>query len=783
MFTSIFQNLASGLGDLLDILVTSFMGALDINLSSYLIMFPFLETLYSVLQSMAFGLIAVIAGKQLALFWLGAVDTSAMQDRPVNILLRAFLSSMAVYFGGYILAFIANWATIPFEQFRTAAVTESEGLGLAETILVGAAGLAEAGIAPTVAVGDLAVAMLEFLLLILIAVNLFKLAVEVCERYMMVGVLVFTAPIFYPMMTTKESSQVFKKWCSMFVGSLIMMSVSVVFLKLIVNGLNNIEGSGGGASFFVHMLIVLATCKIAQRADSYLRQLGLSVATTGGNMLDDMLALGKSLGKVSKGSKSSILGGGDKALGGRTPLGRGAKKTISDFAAGKSVKESFRAGAKTTADMYRAGTAVGRTVEAVKAAKADGKPMSAQVANGAKGFVSGTAKSATNIVAPDIIAARDGVMSGNFEKKAADQAENAAQKDASARSSRNSQAVSERNRENRVGFDYLSPDMKSRVEQGKQISDYEARTNLENSGVAFDDGRAFVTDQVSGDDSAPDIPEQARAAGLVFQSEDDGGGYIVGPAKATGEFLARAAIQAADIPPNVGSFARNDESLPSEEARREALQIARGEYVTSKNTAIQTSIEKASPAALERMITGTTAMQGTREMTDSKPAVHTERIEGESEEAYQERYAHEMKAADQYYTDRDKHGPFNPYAVPVAEKVFGEVLPGDSLLLSYEAVDGGVTVDTYGNAIDLGRRHLLTYADKAGTRHQLELLDKVAYTALDMNERQSQQFGTFTSAINTVFYIRNSNQNISAKPGNMRERKPAHIVTNIGKGK
>ena len=82
MFTSIFQNLASGLGDLLDILVTSFMGALDINLSSYLIMFPFLETLYSVLQSMAFGLIAVIAGKQLALFWLGAVDTSAMQDRP-----------------------------------------------------------------------------------------------------------------------------------------------------------------------------------------------------------------------------------------------------------------------------------------------------------------------------------------------------------------------------------------------------------------------------------------------------------------------------------------------------------------------------------------------------------------------------------------------------------------------------------------------------------------------------------------------------------------------------
>jgi hypothetical protein len=183
------------------------------------------------------------------------------------------------------------------------------------------------------------------------------------------------------------------------------------------------------------------------------------------------------------------------------------------------------------------------------------------------------------------------------------------------------------------------------------------------------------------------------------------------------------------------------------------------------------------------MITGTTAMQGTREMTDSKPAVHTERIEGESEEAYQERYAHEMKAADQYYTDRDKHGPFNPYAVPVAEKVFGEVLPGDSLLLSYEAVDGGVTVDTYGNAIDLGRRHLLTYADKAGTRHQLELLDKVAYTALDMNERQSQQFGTFTSAINTVFYIRNSNQNISAKPGNMRERKPAHIVTNIGKGK
>lgn len=784
MFTSIFQSLASGLGDLLDVLVTSFMGALDINLSTYLVMFPFLETLYSILQSMAFALIAVVAGKSLAMFWLGAVDTSSMQDRPVNILLRAFISAMAVYFGGYILAFITSWATIPFEQFRTAAVTESNGMGLADSILVGAAGLAEAGIAPTVAVGDLAISMLELLLLMLIAVNLFKLAVEVCERYMMVGLLVFTAPIIYPTITTKESSQVFKKWCSMFVGSLIMMSVSVIFLKLIVNGLNHIQegNSGGTSSFFVRMLIILATCKIAQRTDTYLRQLGLNVATTGGNMLDDMMALARSLGRATGGSKGGILGNGDRSIAARTPLGRGARKAISDYAAGKSARESFRAGARVTAESYKTNTAVGRASSAVKNARTDGKTGSAQVVEGAKGFASGTAKSAANIVAPRVTGSHDGIKTGAQEKQLAEQMEKDAKREAAARASANSQASRERDRETRVGFDDLSPEMQSRVEQGKKINDRDAQINLESSGVVDRDGRAFITDVQSGDDSAPGIPEQARAAGLILQSDDDGRDYVSGPARAAGEFLARAAVQAADIPCEVGAFARNDESLPNDLLRKEASSVARGEYATAKNAVIRTSIEKASPAALERMLTGTTAMTGTRDMAESIPSVSTEKAAGESEADYRERYTQEMQRADSFYTKKNDEGGFNPYAIPIAEKVFCEMIPSDAKLVRYEADDGGVRLDQYGHAVDHGRTHVLTYEDSAGKTSKLELLDKVAYSALSEKERTSTPYGTFTSAIDTVFYVKGSSKNISAKAIQQTERRPANIVTNIGKG-
>ena len=789
MFTSIFQSLASGFGALLDWFIGLFIGGLGLDLSEYLKIFPLLKTIYGILQSISFGLIAVIAGKNLAMFWLGSVDTGAMQDRPVNILLRSFIAAMAVYFGGYVLEFITEWAKIPYDQFLN--LDANAGV-ISSGVLQGAAAIAEVGVAPTVAAADLAIAMLELLVLILIAINLFKLTVEVCERYILVGILVFTSPIIYPTISTKSTSQIFKRWCGMFVGALIMMSVSVIFLKLIVSGLSNLSAGAEGAAdrtkiFFIRMFIVLATCKIAQRVDSYLQQLGLNVATTGGNMLDDILALAHTVGRGTRhASGGGVLGGAAGSIAARTPIGRGIKKAASDFAAGRSVKEAFAAGRKATADAYKSNTAVGRAISSAKehadmaranaaaAGITDSKTVDAMAAKaGAKGavvgFAAGTAKSVGNMIDPTMVAGHDNLKTGEQEKK-----------DAEAVAKANAKMVKERGRDNYIGNEPLSEDMQSKVDSGRPISDKDAQASLEKSGVLSDDGKAFITDAQSGDDKEIGISDKARAAGLTMQSTADGQDYVAGPARSSGEFLANATNQAADIPDNVGASARTDESLGSDTERMEASRIARGEFATAKNTAIQTSIDQAPPAALERMLTGPTTVAGTREMTESVPVAPAPQRADESDDAYKERYSREMRSADAFYTQKSVEGGFNPYAVPVAEKVFSDVLPRGSTLMSYEASDGGVSMDRFGHAIDHGRTHVLTYATPEGTTEKVELLDKVAYSALSEREKLQTSYSTFTSASKTVFYVRGGVEEIIAEPVEHTPRRPANIITNLG---
>lgn len=340
---------------MLDCFVTAFLSALDLDLSMYLSLFPLLSTVYSVLQGLAVGLTAIVALSGLATFWLGAVDSSAMTDRPVNILLRSLIAGMLVYFGGHFLALAVELGTVPYDIFLNmdGASESVNGLAFAGSLLQGAAAIA---VAPTYAVKDVTVALIEFLIIVLIAVNLFKLTLEVAERYMVVGLLVFTSPIVYPTLATRNTSRIMKNWVSMFCGSLVMMSASVIFLKLVVSGLNNAAqaaGSGNG-SFLLRILLVLALCRIAQRVDNYLQQLGLTVASTGGSILEDILSIGSMASKAfNGGAKSSGVMGAMTRYASHTPIGQGLHAAAQSYTSGMSAKEAFTAGKKAAASGYR----------------------------------------------------------------------------------------------------------------------------------------------------------------------------------------------------------------------------------------------------------------------------------------------------------------------------------------------------------------------------------------------------------------------------------------------
>lgn len=348
-----------------------FLDALSIsNLDSYLSIFPLLSTIYIYLRSFAVAITAIIAGKTLATFALGSIDNGNVKDSPVIVLMKTFAAVALIYWGGYVLEYIVYLGSIPYDAFlginAVTGVASNPEEGLVMGLVDGLA-LASGGVLP---VASLGYALVELFILIIIGWNLCKLVLEVCERWLMVGVLLFTSPLAYSTMPSNDTSQIFRRWVSMFIGAVLQMSLSVMFLKIILSGFN-----GSSTNFMLKLLMILAMCKIAQRVDSYLQQIGIGAPTTGGNMLDDIVAgyhamksvVGKRGGSGADGESGShrgILG----SLASRTNFGAAVGAATSSFKNSKSFSEAFRAGSEAYQENYKH-TGVGRATQAYAEAK------------------------------------------------------------------------------------------------------------------------------------------------------------------------------------------------------------------------------------------------------------------------------------------------------------------------------------------------------------------------------------------------------------------------------
>lgn len=246
---------------------------------------PFLATGYSVFQSMALAFAIIIAA-----FSIYSVFLSAGESRtsPVRVLVMTGVSIGMIYFGNYIAMMLVDFIKNPYEAFWG---LELEGSQIEWDKVL------DTGIFPEV-IGLVKTAAI-FILTVAITVSLFKLYVEMFERYLMVGITVYAfAPLAYATIASDQTIHIFKRWFSMFIGQLILMCLSVWSLKLILSGFK-------GMTSISQCFLVLAACHIAQRLDTYLAQLGLNVVTTGGNLLDEAIGTGAAIAGIAKSASTA----------------------------------------------------------------------------------------------------------------------------------------------------------------------------------------------------------------------------------------------------------------------------------------------------------------------------------------------------------------------------------------------------------------------------------------------------------------------------------------------
>ena len=386
MLQMIINWLVSAIVGALEKFIQIFFGTfLTMDLKDFLNAFPILGSAYTIFRGIGFGLVAVYAVIGLVKFFVpGLLGGKESTDTPIGILFKTMIAAGMVNSGNYLLEYIIEIAKVPFNAFNDLAIKAGDGK-LGEIL----ASIGPPDVVTLVGVGG--ILFLELILFLMLAWNIFKLAIEVCERYLMVGVMVFTSPPFFAMIATNDTLNQFVSWLKMFIGACTMMAVSVFFTKVVVSGLVAIPTNAAATTAFgqisglepvfrtiVLLLFVLAMSKIAQHADEYLNQLGLGVPKTGGSLLDDIM--------VSGITKNFLGGGGGKHGGGSSSvLGRAATSTFKgplSFGAAGALYRNTAPRIAAWRNAYAQGKSAKEAWEAFKGAKHDtaSAPMAARAA-------------------------------------------------------------------------------------------------------------------------------------------------------------------------------------------------------------------------------------------------------------------------------------------------------------------------------------------------------------------------------------------------------------------
>lgn len=203
----------------LDLISTSVLGALGCNMDVFLRYFPAAETMYKVFVALSIGLILLNWVWQLFKnFGLGtgieAEDPVKLSIRSVLFILLAYFSddivSMALKIGGTPYAWIMNseLPAISFADFNSVML-----------VIIGAC-------------ANGAGALITLILVIILAWNYLKLLLEAAERYVLLGVLIYTAPVAFSMGASQSTSNIFKSWCRMLGGQMLLLVMNAWCLRL-----------------------------------------------------------------------------------------------------------------------------------------------------------------------------------------------------------------------------------------------------------------------------------------------------------------------------------------------------------------------------------------------------------------------------------------------------------------------------------------------------------------------------------------------------------------------
>lgn len=215
----IVEWIAEQVMNLLDLINTTLLEAMGCDMNTFIRYFPAAETFYKIFVALAIGLIL------LNLVWqlfknFGAFNQNEAEE-PIKLLIRSMLFILLAYYSDDIVNSVLIIGKTPYNWILTEQLPPLNFASFNSVIIT----VLSASFS-----GSIALACL--IIILILAWNYIKLLLQAAERYIILGVMVFTAPLAFSMGASQSTSNIFKSWCRMLGSHIILLILNVWCLKL-----------------------------------------------------------------------------------------------------------------------------------------------------------------------------------------------------------------------------------------------------------------------------------------------------------------------------------------------------------------------------------------------------------------------------------------------------------------------------------------------------------------------------------------------------------------------
>lgn len=252
----------------------------------------------------------------------GAIQLSEIKDTPWTLTGRFLIGLVLMYYSTNIVQLFFDGGSIIYNKIWNTSSDDVNVMLMALSFPVSIADslVTAAEVTYNLVSSNVTSLIIAFVLGIVFLVQCFKFFLEIIERYVVSCFLYYIFPLPLSTIVAKNTSGILRKYMQMFIVQIIMLWMNAFFMRIIVNmpiHLTDAILGTGSNGIFMFYLFLFSFMKIARKIDSYAYTMGMSVAITGGNLMDSCRGAGLGIIYMA----NSLSNGGRAAGNAVTSLG------------------------------------------------------------------------------------------------------------------------------------------------------------------------------------------------------------------------------------------------------------------------------------------------------------------------------------------------------------------------------------------------------------------------------------------------------------------------------